>query len=317
MNTVLDWLMAGDPAIRWQTMRDLLDLPEAQWQREQARTLTEGWGAQLLARQDMDGQWGGGLYAPKWISTTYTLLNLRAIGLPRTCQVAQRGAHLVLDGLSGQTCDDSFRQRLAQCDRCIVGMILSLSVYFKIDDDRVEAIIENLLEEMMPDGGWNCRKHRRPRPTHSSFHTTLNVLDGVRDSIELYGDKYQAELMRAEQSALDLLLQHKLFRSDKTGEIINHKFTLLSYPHYWHYDTLRGLSYLARANVPCDARAQEAIDLLHQRRRQDGLWPVENRYAGKVFFEMEKRSKPSRWNTLRCLRVLRWWDRHEATGAAA
>jgi hypothetical protein len=312
MDTTIEWLMQGDPAIRWQTMSDLLDAPAEQWQTEQARTLQEGWGAQLLSRQDADGRWGGGLYSPKWTSTTYTLLMLRSIGIPRDCQAAQQGAHLVMNGMLGERCDQEFRKKLAMCDRCIVGMILSLAVYFKINDGRVDAMIENLLAEMMPDGAWNCRKHSRPRPKHSSFHTTLNVLDGVRDTLtwygELSGDKYQSDLMAAEQSALELLLQHKLFRSDKTGEIINEKFTRFAYPHYWHYDVLRGLSYLARANAPRDPRAQEAIDLLYQRRRKDGLWPVQNRYTGRVFFHMEKIGAPSRWNTLRALRVLRWWD---------
>jgi hypothetical protein len=290
----------------------LLDAPSAEWQVEQERTAQAGWGAQLLAQQEPDGRWGGGLYSPKWVSTTFTLLLLRAIGLPRTNMAAQQGAKLVLDGMLGEQLDDSFRRKLAQCDRCIVGMILSLAVYFgngdTIDDGRVDAIIENLLEEMMPDGAWNCRKHSRPRPKHSSFHTTFNVLDGIRDAIELRPSAYQSDLLRAEQSALELLLQHKLFRSDKTDAIIRPKFILFSYPHYWHYDVLRGLSYLARSNAPRDPRTQEAIDLLYQKRRDDGTWPVQNRYTGKVFFNMEKIGAPSRWNTLRALRVLRWWN---------
>jgi hypothetical protein len=171
----------------------------------------------------------------------------------------------------------------------------------------VDAIVENVLAEMMADGAWNCRKHSRPRPKHSSFHTTLNVLDGVRDTLEFRPGFYQSDLLRAEQSALELLLQHKLFRSDKSGEIINPKFTLFSYPHYWHYDVLRGLSYWARANAPRDPRLQDAIDLLQQRRREDGTWPVQNKYTGQVFFNMEKVGGPSRWNTLRALRILRWW----------
>jgi hypothetical protein len=160
----------------------------------------------------------------------------------------------------------------------------------------------------MPDGAWNCRKDRKPRPKHSSFHTTLNVLDGVRDTIELRPGSYQNDLIQAEQSALELLWQHKLFRSDKTNRIINSKFLLFSYPHYWHYDVLRGLSYLARANAPRDPRTQEAIDLLQKKRNADGTWPVQNRYTGKVYFNMEKIDAPSRWNTLRALRILRWWQ---------
>jgi hypothetical protein len=300
--------MQGDPAIRWQTMRDLLDAPSTEWQAEQARTVQEGWGAQLLARQETDGRWAGGLYTPKWTSTTYTLLMLRSIGIPRQNPAAQQGAALVVDGLLGKECDDKFHKKLAACDRCIVGMILSLAVYFGIDDGRVDAIIENVLAEMMPDGAWNCRKHSRPRPKHSSFHTTLNVLDGVRDTLEFRPGVYQNELLQAEQSALELLWQHKLFRSDKSGEIIHPKFTLFSYPHYWHYDVLRGLSYLARANAPRDPRTQEAIDLLHKKQRSDDAWPVQNRYTGKVYFNMEKLEGPSRWNTLRALRILRWWE---------
>jgi hypothetical protein len=308
-NTTIGWLMEGDAAIRWQTMRDLLDAPGAEWQAEQAATAQTGWGAQLLAHQDADGRWGGGLYAPKWTSTTFTLLMLRAIGLPRDHAAAQQGAALVLNGLLGERCDDKFRQALAACDRCIVGMILSLSVYFQIDDARVDAIIENVLAEMMADGAWNCRKHRKPFPKHSSFHTTLNVLDGVRDVLELCPHtSYHRDLVAAEQSALELLLQHKLFRSDKSGAVINPKFTLFSFPPYWHYDVLRGLSYFARAQANRDPRAQDAIDLLHHKRLPDGTWPVQNRYSGKVFFNMESLSKPSRWNTLRALRILRWWE---------
>jgi hypothetical protein len=129
----------------------------------------------------------------------------------------------------------------------------------------------------------------------------------VRDTLEFRPGPYQNDLVKAEQSALELLLQHKLFRSDHSGAIINPKFLLFSYPHYWHYDVLRGLSYLARANAARDPRAQEAIDLLQQKRLDDGAWPVQNRYSGQVFFNMEKIGGPSRWNTLRSLRILRWW----------
>lgn len=308
VNATIEWLMQGDPAIRWQTMRDLLDAPAAEWQAEQARTTHEGWGAQLLAQQDADGRWGGGLYSPKWVSTTYTLLMLRAIGIPRYQPAAQQGAQLVLDGILGQQCDDAFRKKLADCDLCIVGMILSLSSYFKIDDGRVDAIIEYVLTEMMADGAWNCRKHRRPFPKHSSFHTTLNVLDGVRDALDFRPGDYASALLQAEHGALDLLLEHHLFRSDKTGKIINPKFTLFTYPHYWHYDLFRGLSYLARAHAARDPRGQEAINLLRERQDEDGTWPTQNRYTGKVFFNMEKLGSGSRWNTLRALRILRWWE---------
>ena len=307
-NDVIAWLMDGDPAIRWQTLRHLLDAPSQEWQAEQQRTLTSGWGAQLLAVQDADGRWGGGIYSPKWTSTTYTLLMLCTIGLPPTCAAAQQSAHLMLNELLGEEGDAKFQQRLAACDRCIVGMILQVAVYFGLYDARIDAIVDNLLAELMPDGAWNCRRHSRPRPHHSSFHTTLNVLEGVREYLESGNSYRRAELLAAEQSALELLLQHQLFKSDKTGAIINPKFTMLAFPHRWHYDVLRGLAYFARADAPRDNRLQAAIDLLQQRQRTDRLWPVQQKYSGKTFFTMEKIGGPSRWNTLRARRVLRWWN---------
>jgi hypothetical protein len=307
-NDTIDWLMAGDPAIRWQTMRDLLDAPQKEWQAEQQRTVEVGWGARLLELQEPNGGWGGGIYSPKWTSATYTLLMLQRIGIPRDCAAARRGARLVLQELLGTICDAAFQHKLAACDRCIVGMVLQLAVYFGIQDERADAIVDNLLGEIMPDGGWNCRRHRRPLPHHSSFHTTFNVLDGLREYIELAGAARREDALAAEQSALELMLQHRLFKSDKTGNLIHPNFSKLSFPPRWHYDLLRGLEYFARSGAPRDSRAQDAIDVLNARRLDDGRWPLQHKYSGKVFFELETLGRPSRWNTLRALRVLRWWE---------
>ena len=314
MDAIIDWLMEGDPAIRWQTMRDLLDAPEPArppgvpcvsgfpkgkraWQAERERTLETGWGAQLLALQAPDGSWGGGIYSPKWISTTYTLLQLCSLGIPPTRTSGAQAARLVLDRMLGETCDTHFLQKLAACDRCIVGMILQFTVYFGIEDERIEALVENLLNERMPDGGWNCRRGRRPAPHHSSFHTTFNVLEGLREYIERGGGAQHAAVVAAEQGALDMMLQHRLFKSHRTGESINPqrtKFTLLTFPYRWHYNVLRGLEYFARAagapgaRAARDPRLQDAIDLLQEQRREDGRWSLQYKFSGKVFFDMER-----------------------------
>lgn len=305
-----DWLMDGDPAIRWQTLRDLLGAPDDAWRAEQRRTQSEGWGARLLALQDADGGWGDGAYSPKWTSATYTLLTLCDIGIARDCAAARRGAELALGSLLGPARDASFERRLATCDRCVVGMLLRIAVYFGADADRVDAIVANLLAEAMPDGGWNCRRLRQPRPHHSSFHTTFNVLEGLREYIEQGAGARRDDARAAEHAALELMLRHRLFKSDRTGQLISQKFAMLSFPYRWHYDVLRGLAYFARAGAARDERLGDAIELLHARRRPDGRWPVQQKYAGKVFFDMERTGGPSRWNTLRALRVLRWWGEH-------
>jgi hypothetical protein len=114
--------------------------------------------------------------------------------------------------------------------------------------------------------------------------------------------------LAAERCALDFMLEHKLFRSDKTDAVIDERFTKLHFPYRWHYDVLRGLAYFARSGAPQDPRLREAVDLLRHTRRDDGMWPVQDKYGGKSFFDMEKGREPSRWNTLRALRVLDWWS---------
>jgi hypothetical protein len=201
-------------------------------------------------------------------------------------------------------------RRLIACDRCIVGMDLLIAAYFDIRDARIDAIVENLLTAIMPDGAWNCHHLRNPKPHHSSFHTTFNVLEGLREWLEATPrHALRNDVTNAEKSALEFVLEHHLFKSDKSGKPINSKFTLLSYPHRWYYNILRGLVYFARINAQHDERLQDAVEAMNNRRRNDGTWPVQHKYPGKVFFDMEKVGGSSRWNTLRALRVLKWWSR--------
>jgi hypothetical protein len=309
MQKIIDWLMEGDPAIRWQVMRDLLDAPKPKWQAERRRTQKEGWGALFLAEQEDRGIWGGGLYSPKWISSTYTLLTLVDIGMPQSCKPAKRGAQVALDGLYGIEADDALYKRTNDFDQCVSGMLVRLASYFGVGAARVNVMVQSLLENRMPDGGWNCRIKRKPRPRHSSFHTTINVLEGLRETVAQHACRHANPVLKAEAEAREMLLRHRLFRSRRTGAVIDDRWTLLSYPPRWHYDVLRALDYFARANAERDPRLQESIDLLISRRRPDGRWPVQRKHPALVYFDMEKTGGPSRWNTLRALRVLRWWGR--------
>jgi hypothetical protein len=307
MDKILSWLMDGDPAIRWQVMRDLLDATDAEWHAERRHTQKKGWGAQLLAQQAENGIWGGGLYSPKWISSTYTLLTLVDIGLPPVNNQARRGTQVALDGLYGLKADDALYQRTNTFDQCVSGMLVYLAAYFGIAPDRVRVMVRSLLENRMLDGGWNCHIKRKPRPHHSSFHTTINVLEGLRVVIEQGGEPSVAA-REAEQGAQEMLLRHGLFRSHRTGQIIDERWTLLSFPPRWHYDILRALDHFARSGASRDVRLDESISLLLSRRRADGSWPVQRKHPALVYFDMEKTGGPSRWNTLRALRVLRWWN---------
>jgi hypothetical protein len=307
---VLAWLRAGDPSIRWQVMRDLLDEPETVWRAEQARIGGQGWGARLLAHQDDAGRWTPRLYGRKWISTTYSMLLLWRMGLPSAHPAAARSCALFLDeGLSRDGgIDLSATQH--RSETCITGMVLGILCWFGATDARRERLVDHLLAEQMTDGGWNCRRDRGA--THSSFHTTINVLEGLRAYASTSGP-HRAATEKAEASGREFLLRHRLYRSHHTGQVVDPTMTRLSFPPYWRYDVLRALDHFQSAGAPPDRRLLDAIDLLDSRRRPDSRWPLQHRHPGAVWFDMERVGAPSRWNTLRALRVQRWWQR-TATG---
>jgi hypothetical protein len=302
---VIDWLMEGDPAIRWQVQRDLLDRPTRVWEAERRRVATRGWGKQLLDHQDETGTWGGGLYSPKWTSTTYTLLSLRELGLPPRNRAAMQGCRRILD--QRVTFEDhAQRGRIAKCAgcTCMGGMFLALPAYFGVNDAKLAALAEYLLTQQMPDGGWNCRLRNGRGAVHGSFHTTFNVLDGVREAIAR-GIGPKPKLRAAERRAIEFMLMHRLYKSDKTGRVIKEVFTELAFPPRWHYDVLRGLDYIRETPFIRDKRLDDAFELLMQKRLPDGRWPLEREHGGEIFFRMERVGQPSRWNTLRALRSIR------------
>ncbi|MEA1902469.1 MAG: hypothetical protein U9N56_02975 [Actinomycetota bacterium] len=300
---VLEWLLDGDPAVAWQAQRGLLDVEEATWSATRRRVSTEGWGRQLLDLQDTNGRWARGLYQPKWTSTNYTLLELRRFGLDPANQAAKKGVQVLLDDAVWVDGGVSYWAGQDLAERCVNGMVLSLASYFEVDDDRVDGMAKGLIDARLRDGAWNCRDYLGDN-RHSSFHTTISILE----ALVLWG-RWRATGAADEvlASAHEFMFSHHLFRSHTTGDVINEAWTRFSFPPRWHYDILRGLDHLRDADVR-DARMSEAMELVRERRRADGRWSIGPAYSGERHFRMETGRQGGRWNTLRALRVLDWWD---------
>jgi hypothetical protein len=320
MDRTIRWLLDGDPAIRWQVLRDLLGAPSRTVERERRRVAKQGWGARLLARQDPEGTWGSrhltragrrssddGLYTPKWTSTTYTMLLLRDFGLPATDRQARRGCRLLLE--RGLRRDGGIGYgSWGAGETCVTGMVLSILSSFHYADQRLATIVRHLLERQMSDGGWNCRRSRGA--THSSVHTTISVLEALWAYERHFQGRPGMQVVRAAQRrGREFLLAHRLFRSHRTGRVIKSELLAFTFPPRWHYDVLRALDHFQAVGAARDPRLAEAIGLVRTSQRPDGRWSLTKRYRGKTFFELERMGFPSRWNTLRALRVLKWWGR--------
>jgi hypothetical protein len=313
MAAVLDWLLDSDPAIRWQVLRDLVHAPADIVAAERARVSTEGWGARLLALQGDDGQWAGGACFPAnsfnwreanegqpWTATLPTLQLLYDFGVDPNSTPVQRAVARVRDGCRWEHAGQPFFD--GEVEPCINGRTVTLGVYFGQD---VEAIVARLLDEQLQDGGWNCEAEFGS--VRSSFATTINVLEGLLAYERATGGSVQS--IAARQRGEKYLLERALFRRKSTGETVNPAWLRFSFPVHWRYDVLRALDYFRSAGGVPDTRMAGAIDLLRQKRQPDGTWLLENTHPGRVHFALEDGDgRSSRWNTLRALRVLEWYE---------
>lgn len=306
------WLLDSDPSIRWQVLRDLTDAPAEEVATERARIATEGAGAQLLALQAPDGRWGGAAWNRGWDSTMHVLMLLREMGLEPASDAARRAVNLVRQRVTWRGCgprevhDNPFFA--GEVEPCINGQVGMVGAYFGQD---VRGLLDRLLAGQLPDGGWNCDAARGS--TRSSFNTTICVLEALLEYERAVGERQ--EVTGARLRGHEYLLERRLFRRKSTGEVIERdrkgggSWTRFAFPTWWHYDVLRGLDYLRHAGVAPDERVDEAIQLVESKREVDGRWPLETQYPGKLPVETDEgEGRPSRWNTLRALRVLDWYS---------
>jgi hypothetical protein len=332
---VVEWLLDSDAAIRWQVMRDLTDAPEEDVTAENARVAAEGWGARLLALQRHDGHWDKSIPArltsaqaiswwkslppesqgtlfPEWTSTAWSLMLLRAFGLDPAGAEARQAVRRVREHVAWEHDGDPFFA--GEVEPCINGKAVALGAYF---GEHVKGVVDRLLGEQMSDGGWNCEQENGS--TRGSFHSTIDVLDGLLEYERATGASPAVRAARLRGQ--EYLLERRMLRRLSTGNVIDSAFTQFSYPTYWHYDVLRGLDYMRAAGAAQDERMAEAIALVESKRGVDGRWPLENPHPGRLHFAMDEgEGKPSRWNTLRAMRVLRWYrqtPRSSSSGGGA
>lgn len=343
---VVQWLLRGDPALRWQVMRDLLDAPEAAIAAERARVEHEGWGARLLALRAPDGQWAGGACFPEtaafaaataralaagqppppfpspgpaedsgeqpaqpWTATYPVLLDLCHLGVPPDSASMQETAQLVAGNCRWEY--DGLPFFAGETDCCINAGTILIGTYLGVD---VDTVVQRLLADQLPDGGWNCWAESRSAP--GSFASTLDVVDALL-RWERHTDGSD-EVRQARRNGEEYLLRRNLFRSLRTGEVVNPHWLTFSHPPRWHYDLLKATDYFASRGGKPDPRLAEAMETVRAKRQPDGLWLLENSHPGAVHFRFEEPDgTPSRWNTLRALRVLRWYDAPSIDSGAA
>ncbi len=302
---ITDWLLSGDISIRYQTFRDLLgeERPELQ-----QGILQAGWGRALMRAQTGEGVWGKSFYAPKWTSTHYTLLDLRWLCVPPDHPPLRRAVERAAREEKGEDGGINPARSVRVSDVCINGMFLNYAAYFGLAEELLGSVIDFVLSQHMPDGGFNCRKNRTGC-RHSSMHSTISVLEGVQSCLDNGYAHRRSELEAVAASGRAFLLAHRLFRSDRTGEVIHPGMTALPFPFRWKYSLLRALDHFRSAGIAHDERLEDALDLLLRKRSGDGTWKLAAAHPGAVHIAMERPGARSRWNTLLALRVLRHFGR--------
>ena len=307
---VIDWLLDSDPAIRWQVMRDLLDAPADEVAAERAKVATEGWGARILAAQDPDGRWSGGTFTPEWISTMDALHTLYLFGLDPDSAEARTAIAPVHEAARWEY-DNDLRFWEGEVEPCINGRVVAIGAYFKQD---IKGIVDRLLTEQMADGGWNCEQERGS--SRGSFDTTLNVLEGLLE----YERQTSADgaLTEARERGEEYLLKRNLLHRLSDGEIGQKRWLYVGFPNKWFYDIVRVLDYFRAARSKPDDRMTEGLDIVDSKRLPDGRWPLDHAYHDQLLVDFgDREGEPSRWITLRGMRILRWAGRLQEEPAAS
>lgn len=304
---MIDWLLDSDPSVKWKVQRDLLECDEKEFDRTRQLISSTGWGAKLLSYQDIDtGLWADGIYGPKWTSTTYTMLSLVKMGLSPDNKQGLNSCRLFLDKGHYKDGGINFFKSMHVSELCVTGLILQILAYFAFEDERIHTIPEYLLNSQRSDGGWNCEEYRY-QVSHSSFHTTINVMEGLLSYSKKYR-QYSQAINESLHAAVEFLLQHEVYKSSTTKEVFDTRMTYMAYPQRWKYDAFRCLDFLVDFEFGYDERFEDAISLLYKRRTKDGFWKMEGKYSGKVFFDFEPYGKISKINTHRALRIMKWYE---------
>lgn len=302
---IIDWLLEGDVSIQYQVWRDLLGIDK---KKLQIRIADEGWGSKILSKRNSNGQWGDRFYQPKWISTHYTLLDLRNLNLPTNNEIVRNTIQLVLQNNLAVDGGIQLGPSTSQhSDICVNGMFLNYASYFKTPEEKLNSVIDSILKETMPDGGFNCRT-TRSGAKHSSLHSTISVLEGFTEFQKAGFTYRKKEISDVIKTAVEFILMHRLFLSDHTGQIIDKNFLKLTYPCRWKYDILRAMDFFQYAGIKWDNRMTEALIYLNKKQNKDGSWNVHTAHPGQVHVIMEKAGKPSKWNTLRMLRIKKHFE---------
>lgn len=289
---LVPWLLEGDPAIRWRVMQDLTGAPAKQVTRERSLVAEQGWGARILSEQSEDGNWGEGIYAPKWTSTTYTLLRLLWLGLPSGHPAARRA------------CDQlwAWQKRWRVPETCVLSIVVRLTSFFAYREKK-DDLVRHLLDQQLDDGGWNCAT-LTDKGKHSSFHTSVQALEALDAYANAGGAIDTAE---AAARGREFFLSHRLYQSHRTGAVAVRGSTKFPAFPEWHFDVMRGLEYFMASGASRDPRLGDAIEVIREARRRDGTWSTYAQYPGRQWFRIEEPGA-SRWNTRRALTILRWWE---------
>ena len=294
---LVKWLLSGNENMTFLTRKYIMN--------EQNPQSNHGYISSYLSKYDEEKSiWGNGFYGPKWISSTYTLLDLVSLEALPTKEMINGYTNL-LENISTKYTLNPTDKRTQ--DLCIVGMMIKLGSYVEVSEYILKDYIDFTLHTVNDDGAWNCYYNYREYKT-SSLHTSINLLEGLALYVQR-GYKYRlSEIKEVIKTANEFILKKKLIRSRRTGDIIHQDFTEVHFPVRWKYDYLRALEYFASVNHPYDDRMDEGLQLIRTQFTKKQVMPKGKSYAGKIHFKMDL-DDYKRMNTLRALKVLKLYDK--------
>jgi hypothetical protein len=311
MNT-LDWIRSGDPSLDYLVDRDLFDHKDEQKHHKIGKI---GWCFEYIKNRKSDGSWGNRFYQPKWICSHYTILELRNLEYPPTDKLLQKEINKI--GLEELASDGGINPSVTMdvSDTCVTAMYLNYAIYYQAEVKIIERIIDYLLNQRMNDGGYNCNFNQKGA-VHSSFHTSICVLEAYQTYISAHHSYRIKEVIQSKENIIEFLLVHKFYRSSSNNDVIDKKMLMMTYPFRWKYTTLRALNVFVDCDVKYDKRMNEILDIIESKCSKDCKWKIQTGYAGNEYFKMEEAGKPSKIITYMAIKILRKYRKFDLTIAS-
>ena len=317
-----EWLLEPDnPSVTYLTLTEILGKPEnnSQVKKSKIDIMKKGPVPKILAKQNDEGYWGIAedfYMRSKYKGTVWSLIILAELGadgrderIKKTCEFLLKISQDYESG--GFSHRGNFNSGGNHNDiiPCLSGnMVWTMIRFGYLNDLRVQKAINWLIKHQRYDDGiaqapegWPYR-YEKCWGTHTCH---MGIVKTLKALAEIPPNKRSKSVNNTIENSVNYLFKHHLYKKSHDLSQVGHQdWIKFGFPRLWQTDALEMLEILINLDY-YDKRMQDAVDLIVNKQNNEGKWNMERTFNGRFQTSIEPKGKPSKWNTLKALKVLK------------